>query len=48
MAFINQLVRLTKPNTILEIGTAIGYSALIWLYRMREPLLILSNEMKKF
>lgn len=28
MAFINQLVRLTKPNTILEIGTAIGYSAI--------------------
>lgn len=28
MAFIKQLVRLKKPVSILEIGTAIGYSAL--------------------
>lgn len=28
MAFINQLVKITKPKRILEIGTAIGYSAI--------------------
>lgn len=28
LGFINQLVRLLKPNAILEIGTAIGYSAI--------------------
>lgn len=28
MAFVNRLIRLQRPRTILEIGTAIGYSAL--------------------
>jgi len=28
MNFLTQLVRMNQPNTILEIGTAIGYSAL--------------------
>lgn len=28
MQFVNQIIRLTEPKQILEIGTAIGYSAL--------------------
>src|SRR5699024_3570685 len=28
MAFVKQLIRIKQPATILEIGTAIGYSAL--------------------
>ncbi|WP_090233141.1 O-methyltransferase [Lentibacillus halodurans] len=40
MNFVKQLIRLTKPDRILEIGTAIGYSALRMLQANPEAEII--------
>ena len=47
MQFVMQLIRLNKPKRILEIGTAIGYSALRMLEANPESIILTIEKDKK-